>query len=453
MNLNKTSSEYLLDTSREYSMYVCQNRAIPSASDGLKDGQRKALWLMRNKSDKIKTVSLSGELISSGLYLHGDASASDAISKLAGPYLNNLPLFEGIGTFGTRVAPVDGIGAPRYTYVKRSKAAQAILYQDLDIVPMKENYDGSTMEPITFLPLIPLVLMNGVSGIAVGWATTILPRKPEDLVQAVLKAIDGKKISRIEPNYTYLDVTVKHLEDNSWEFSGKVEIVDAITVKISELPPELGLEKFRDRLDVLEETGKIMTYDDNSTKFIDIQVKFKRGELKSHTEDTLIDFFKLRSKKSEKIVVIDWNGKSIREYETAEQLIVDFVAWRFNQYVLRYQRKLEDATYQSKFWEGVKECFDQKLPAALLGAKNKKEIEQLVSVITASHGLDEDQIDRIASFPSYRWAKDAYDDVLEKIQTLKTESNEYKDLLGDHNKIKAVFKSEVQNISMKALRA
>ena len=72
----QTTSEYILETSKDYSIYVCSNRAIPSVTDGLKDGQRKAMWLLRNKTEKIKTFSLSGEMISSGLYLHGDASGT-----------------------------------------------------------------------------------------------------------------------------------------------------------------------------------------------------------------------------------------------------------------------------------------------------------------------------------------------------------------------------------------
>lgn len=448
MKITKNSSAYLLDTSREYSMYVCQNRAIPSASDGLKDGQRKALWLIRSMSEKIKTVSLSGLMIQSGLFLHGDASASDAISKLAGPYLNNIPLLDGIGTFGTRVAPVDGIGAPRYTYVKKSKAAQAFLYRDLDIVPMKENYDGSTLEPITFLPIIPVVLLNGISGIAVGWATNILPRNPKELVAAVLAAIDGKKVKKLAPYFSYLDVGVKELEDGSWEFSGKAEVVDSTIAKITELPPDLSLEKFRDRLDAMEEAGSIMTYEDNSTKVIDITVRFKRGDLKNHTNDTLVDFFKLRAKKSEKIVVIDWNAESIREYASAEQLVVDFVDWRFNQYVRRYSKMLLDAQYELIFWQGVKACFDKKLPDALLGAKNKKEIEQLVEAITTGLNLDELQLDKIVSFPTYRWAKDAYEDVKKKIKELQDSAKEYQDLLDHPAKIKTIFRDEVAALKL-----
>lgn len=445
--ITNTASDYLLDTSREYSMYVCSNRAIPSVTDGLKDGQRKFLWLTRSMTEKIKTVSLSGLAIQSGLFLHGDASASEAISRLAAPYLNNLTLLDGIGTFGTRVAP-DGWGAPRYTYVKKSKAAQTILYKDLDIVPMKENYDGSTLEPITFLPLIPIVLMNGIAGIAVGWATNILPRDPKDLVDAVIKTLDGKKFKKLKPHYSYLDIDVKELEDGSWEFSGKVDIIDATSVRVTELPPDLSLEKFRDRLDALEEENKIIAYDDNSTKVIDIIVRFKRGDLKSHTPTTLVDFFKLRAKKSEKIVVIDWNGESIREYESAENLVVDFVTWRLEQYVRRYKHLLETTEYEIKFWKGVKACFDQKLPDALLSAKDKKEISQLVETITSTLGLDDTQVDKIVSFPSYRWAKDAYKEVLEKIKSLQDSIKEYKGILGDPEKIKTIFKEEVSSIKL-----
>ncbi|WP_250132219.1 DNA gyrase subunit A, partial [Escherichia coli] len=70
---------------------------------------------------------------------------------LAAPYCNNVPYLDGIGSFGTRVAPVEGIGAPRYTYVKKGKSASELMFRDLDIVPLRENYDGSTKEPEHYL--------------------------------------------------------------------------------------------------------------------------------------------------------------------------------------------------------------------------------------------------------------------------------------------------------------
>jgi len=150
-----SSSEYIRRTSREYGLYTLDHRAIPALTDGLKSSQRIALWLLRNRPEKIKTIALAGQMIASELYLHGDVSAANTISMLAGPYCNNRPLVNGVGAFGTRANPTS-FAAPRYTSVKRSNIATNILYTDLDIVPMVENHDGSNQMPGTFLPLLPL---------------------------------------------------------------------------------------------------------------------------------------------------------------------------------------------------------------------------------------------------------------------------------------------------------
>ena len=104
------SSQYINDITREYGMYTVFKRGIPSISDGLKVSQRIALWLIKGVDGEIKTASLAGNMLSSLLYVHGEKSASDTISNLAAPYMNNICLIEGIGLFGNKVAPKD-IGA------------------------------------------------------------------------------------------------------------------------------------------------------------------------------------------------------------------------------------------------------------------------------------------------------------------------------------------------------
>lgn len=439
------ASEYFLDTSKEYSLYVCESRSIPRASDGLKDGQRKALWLMRNRADKIKTISLSGELISSNLYLHGDASASETISALAAPYRNNIPFLEGEGTFGTKVAPTSW-AAPRYTYVRRANAGNKLVYPDLDIVPLRENYDGSTWEPETFLPIVPIVLLNSVSGIAVGWSTEILPRTLKDLIAATLTAIDGKKVRRMTPTYDYLDQDVKHVEGNTWEFTGKFNRIDSSTIQITELPVDLTSEKFIQRLIKLEEEGTIQDFEDASTENIDIQIKFKRGAVRSYSDEKIINLLKLRTKKSERIVVIDWAGDAIRQYENAEALVVDFVKWRLGWYVTRYQKLLADTEYDLRYWLGVKACFDADLPSKLVKMTDKKSVETEVTSITKSIGLDEKQIDKIVSLPTYRWAKDALQQCKNRIAELKKDKKTYSDLLKSDNGIRDIFRQEVEDL-------
>ncbi len=443
------TTAFIKDTSREYSIYVCQSRGIPSVSDGLKDAQRKTLFVMKSIGEKIKTISLAGKLISENIYLHGDAAAADTISLMAAPYCNNVPLLSGIGAFGTRIGPSDW-GAPRYTYVKKNSHTEHLIYQDYDIIPLKENYDGSVMEPRHFLPLIPLVLLNGVSGIAVGWSTEILPRSLGDLIDATLAAIDGKKkLPEILPCYEYLQTTVRGLGDNAYEFCGKAEI-DGSTVIVTELPPDLSLEKFKARLNKMEDEEQIQTYIDRSTKDIKVEVRFKRGTINGWTPEKAIEFLKLRSKTTERLVVLDWDGNNIKQYENAEKLIRDFVEWRVGFYTVRYSKMIADATHQLNWNLALKACYDKGLPAFLPKAANRAEIIEKIIAFTTKIDLDDGQRDRIASLPSYRWAKDAYDEVVAKIAELTATIADYKGTLSDPAKLRSIYRQEV--LSLKKLQ-
>jgi DNA gyrase/topoisomerase IV subunit A len=442
MTTYANTTDYIKSTSREYSIYVCQSRGIPSVCDGLKDAQRKALFIIKPLSDKIKTISLAGSMISSNVYLHGDASAAETLSLMAAPYCNNVPFLHGIGAFGTKVGPTDW-GAPRYTYLKKSSTTEALIYPDYDIIPLKENYDGSVMEPKHFLPLVPLVLLNGISGIAVGWSTDILPRTLADLIDASIAALDGKRIPRLVPTYDYLDCGVTDLSNNAWEFTGKVRI-DGSTIWIEELPPDLSPEKFKARLNQMEDEDKIQTYIDRSTKDIRIEVRFKRGTITDWDEKRAIDFFKLKSKTTERIVVLDWDSNSIKQYPTAEALVKEFVGWRLGWYKTRYEKMIADATYALNFQRALKACIDKKLPQFLPTAADKSAVVAKVLEICAKITLDESQIDRIASLASYRWAKDAYDEICKRIDELNQTIADHQAILSDPAKQRAIYKSELQ---------
>ncbi len=435
------TTDYIKSTSRDYSIYVCQTRGIPSVCDGLKDAQRKALFVIKPKGDKIKTISLAGEMISQNVYLHGDASAAETLSLMAAPYCNNVPLLQGIGAFGTKIGPTDW-GAPRYTYLKRNAHTDALVFTDYDIVPLKENYDGSVMEPKNYLPLVPMVLLNGISGIAVGWSTDILPRGLEDLIDATVAAIDGKEVKTIAPRYDYLDCNVRNIAGNAWEFTGRARI-DGSTVWIEELPPNLSLEKFKERLNAMEDEDKIQTYIDRSTKTIKIEIRFKRGTIANWTEETAIDFFKLRSRVTERIVVLDWNGNSVRQFESAEQLINEFVQWRLGWYKVRFEKIIADLTYQLNWNLALKACIDGKLPEYLPKAADKTDVVTKVQTLCKNIDIDDDQTDRIASLPSYRWAKDAYNEIVSKIADLNARIAEHQALLADPKKQKDIYRKEV----------
>ena len=438
-----TTSDFINVGSKEYAIYTAQNRAIPSSCDGLKDGQRKALWVMRNRAEKIKTISLAGNMIAEGIFHHGDVSAAETISRMAAPFLNNVPLLEGEGAFGTRVGP-DTWGAPRYTYVKRSKAADALLYNDLDIVPLKPNYDGSVMEPSNFLPLVPLVLLNGVSGIAVGWSTDILPHSLKSIVEATLAAIDGKNIPKLQPSYDYLDVQTNELATNAYEFTGRVKIESNTVIKVVELPPDLSLEKFKVRLNTMEDEDAINSYVDSSAKFIDVEIRFKRGVIDGWTEQDVIDFLKLKNKATQRLVVLDFNNTGIKQYDTTEDLIKAFANWRIQWYTVRYQKMIADLMKDLNFAIAIRACVDNDLPQKLPTSKNKGEIETMVRKFTDGIDLDDSQIDKIVGLPSYRWALDSIKKVIDEIMILGQQIVDLEELLKNPKKIRDIYKKEVQ---------
>ena len=443
-----SSSQYLLDTSREYALYVCENRAVPQVTDGLKHGQRMALWVLRHRADKLKTIALTGLLAFERLYVHGDVSCSNAIGLLAAPYKNNVPLIEGLGEFGSRVSP-DAIGAPRYTECRRSKAAQAFLYNDLDIVPLEDNYDGSTKQPKHFLPLIPLVLLNGVSGIAVGWSTNILPRSLKSLIEATKQALLGEPIKPLVPHHERYDVAVAPLGPNQWEFTGRAKIIDTSTVQITELPPGLGIETFRRRLIEMEEAEQIQGYTDRSTETINITVKLKRGSIAKWRQQTAIDTFKLKERVTERIVVIDWDGKAIRTYDSAEALVEDFAQWRLGWYTTRFEFNKRRDAYELIYWLALKALFESQFPKKLGGFTDRASLqaEVVATVIKkAKLTLDAPQIDRIVNLPTYRWTKEFAEEIERMIAKLRGLIGDYEAILASPERLRAEYLNELEHL-------
>lgn len=444
-----SASQYLIQSSREYAIYACSTRAIPALQDGLKHGQRIALWLLRNRAEKIKTFALSGLMGFERLYVHGEVSANDAIGLLAAPYKNNVPMIEGLGQFGSRTAPVAGIGAPRYTEVRRAKAAEAILYRDLDLVPMKDNYDGSNQEPRHFLPLIPMVLLNGISGMAPGWSTEILPRSLKGLIQATQDALSGAKTIRgLEPHYERYDITVRPGLTNQWEFSGKCVIEDTSTVKITELPPGLSVDAFRKRLIQMEEMENFVSFTDRSTDAIDITVKFKRGSVRDWTPDRALNFFKLREKTTERIVVINWDGASITTYADPAQLVRDFVAWRLGWYTTRFEKLVGDNAYERNYWYLIRALFQGGFTKKLGTFPDKATMAQEILKIAskAKVAVDESQLDRALGLQTYRWTKEFEEEVNAKIAALDKSIAEFEATLASPEKLKAVYAAELDEL-------
>ena len=199
--IEKSITEFLSQEYKEFALYSIEGRAIPSVIDGFKPTQRKIIHIAnivwKSGSEKnLKVFQLSGKVASDAFYHHGDMSLSNAIINLAQKFKNNAPLLEEDGQFGSLRSPQ--AGAPRYIGTKLSPNFR-LMYKDFELLNYKEE-EGEIIEPKFFLPIIPTVLINGGSGIAVGFASNILNRDVKEIIDVCVRYLNGKKITTVKPS-------------------------------------------------------------------------------------------------------------------------------------------------------------------------------------------------------------------------------------------------------------
>lgn len=173
----------------EYAMSVIKGRALPEVSDGQKPVQRRILYAMRDMgltagAKPVKSARVVGEILGK-YHPHGDSSAYEAMVRMAQDFTLRYPLIDGIGNFGSRDG--DGAAAMRYTEARLTPIAELLLSEihqgTVDFVP---NYDGAFDEPTHLPARLPMVLLNGASGIAVGMATEIPSHNLTEVTQAAI---------------------------------------------------------------------------------------------------------------------------------------------------------------------------------------------------------------------------------------------------------------------------
>jgi DNA topoisomerase-2 len=350
MSGNKTISEFLSKEYKEFSLYTIENRAIPSIIDGFKPTHRKVIHvcndIWKSGSEKpLKVFQLAGKVAADAFYHHGNASLESSIITMAQGFKNNMSLLDEIGQFGSLRSPEPG--AARYIGTKLNKNFR-LLYKDFELLEYKEE-EGVEIEPKFFLPIVPTVLINGSSGIAVGFSSNILNRNPIDIIDACEKVIKEKKITDVKPyNNFFTGEYVQDVENHKkWFIRGKVEVVNTTTVKISELPPSMTYEKYENILDGLVDSKSIVSYDDNCKDSIDYTIKFTRESLAQLTEEKLVKLLKLEETETEIFTTLDETGK-LRIFETSKDIIEYFVNFRLGYYIKRKEYLLDKMRYDLK---------------------------------------------------------------------------------------------------------
>merc|ERR1719183_1638690 len=180
-------------------------RSVPSIMDGFKPTQRKVLYccFKRNLRSDVKVAQMVGYVGEHSAYHHGEMSLSGTIISMAQDYVgsNNINLLVPSGQFGTRIQGGSDHASARYIYTRLAPLTRLIFSPLDDAILSYQNEDGQKIEPLWYAPIIPMVLVNGATGIGTGWSTEIPNYDPLKIIENIRVFIKGGKMKPMKPWY------------------------------------------------------------------------------------------------------------------------------------------------------------------------------------------------------------------------------------------------------------
>jgi DNA gyrase/topoisomerase IV subunit A len=422
---NLTISEQIDTDYRKYALYVIQSRGIPNFYDCLTPVQR--LILQNSPSNFKKTVGVIGEVFSTGLYHHGDSSMAQAICKLARPFGCSDQILLGDGFFGSPVNPVPS--APRYTQVKISQRYKDLIekYKDLNVPNEEGGFDWIHVD-------YPIGLSTHIVGIAVGYKSNILPRKPEEIISFM----SGDKSKRLKPYFKGFKGKISKMESlkSAWLIEGETEIdLASRTFKINSISPLQRYESFFTRLNIsLEKSALNYKIDNFSTEDVKISIKFRctDGEFKSVCEKL--------AKETKQIVtenIVFVKDGNVLEYDRLEDYIEDFIVHREKNILKRLERDLV-------YLENELEFLEAKLKFLIFMSEKKRTSDEVSEFMV---GYKKEIVRRLESIPLTRLTKEEIIKTREEINSCKISIKEKNQEIKDQSK---KFKEiEKNNLSAK----
>ncbi|MEN8135793.1 MAG: DNA topoisomerase IV subunit A [Thermodesulfobacteriota bacterium] len=272
----------------DYTSYVIRERAIPDISDGLKPVQRRILQTLHNMDDGRfhKVANVVGDCMK--LHPHGDASIFAALVNLA----NKEFLIERQGNFGN-IFTGDKASAARYIECRLTPLARATMF-NRDLTDFTDSYDGRMLEPITLPAKLPMLLMLGAEGIAVGMATKIMPHNFQELLAAQKQILLGEDVE-IYPDFPkggLVDVSGYNQGNGKIKCRARIEEKDEKTITISEIPHSTTTESLIESVEKAARAGKIkiMSINDYTAENVEIEIKLARGIYAAETIRALYAF-------------------------------------------------------------------------------------------------------------------------------------------------------------------
>ncbi len=290
------------DNFLQYAAYVIRDRAIPHLDDGLKPVQRRILFSLHENDDGkfIKVANIVGYCMQ--FHPHGDASIGDALVALA----NRQYLIERQGNFGNTLTG-DPPAAVRYIECRLTELARTELFND-DLTEFVPSYDGRKKEPVTLPAKLPLLLMLGAEGIAVGISTRILPHNFGELLEAQI-AILGKKPFRLFPDFPQGGLMdARSYDDGRGHVlvRARIEKKDDHTLAIRELPFGATSDSLISSIEDAARKGKIKvkSINDYTAENVEIEIQLPSEQDPDRAIESLYAFTQCQTQSASRVVVI-----------------------------------------------------------------------------------------------------------------------------------------------------
>ncbi len=393
----------------DYASYVILERAVPEITDGMKPVQRRILHAMKELDDGRfnKVANIIGHTMK--YHPHGDASIGDALVQLGQKDL----LVETQGNWGN-ILTGDSAAAPRYIEARPSKFALEVLFNPKTTV-WQSSYDGRNKEPVALPAKFPLLLAQGVEGIAVGLASKILPHNFNELIDASIKILQEQEFE-IYPDFLtggLVDVSRYNdgLRGGKIRQRARINVEDKKTLAIREIPYGTTTSSIIDSILAANDKGKIKIrkIDDNTAKDVEILIHLSPGVSPDTTMDALYAFTECEVSISPNSCVIE-NGKprfmgvsEILRFNTArtvELLRLELEIRRQELLEQLHYSTLEKIFIENEVYEGIKKCKTSDDIDAAIFRGLKPFLKQLLRGVTVEdvHKLRKIPIERISRY-------------------------------------------------------
>ena len=406
-------------------------RSIPSCIDGLKPSQRKVLYgsLKRNLTKtEIKVAQLAGYISENAAYHHGEASLQGTIVNMAQNFVgsNNIELLAPIGQFGTRIMGGDDSAQPRYIYTKLSSITP-MLFNKKDEDLYKPQYDeGMRIEPSYYIPVLPMILINGSQGIGTGWSTKIQSYNPIDIIYNINNYISDIPMTEMTPYYRGFDGIIEKKATNNYISKGLYEIKDNKLI-IKELPVGVWSDKYKEFLESIcidtkiKSKKQIIRYYNSyctDTK-IHFELSMDKDTLHKMSKDKIEQTFHLTSPINSTNMVLYNSENVITKYNDVNDILREFCDVRKDLYKSRKEHIIKEIQKDVSMLEikikFIYEFIEDKIK--IIKVKKQDIIKQL-----KEKGYPEvDNYDYVLKMPIYNLSLEKIEEFEEKLKKMQEE--------------------------------